>query len=404
MKTLSVKQLLLMLFSMLAVISVHANGESTVVLKDGSMITGYIIVQRPGTDMLVDALSTEIADNGSNVTIKSQKNVRFEQLSREWKRWALLHKALTGNADGRFLRLYTIEADGRTFTDVAKLEGDAKNSKKYIDVTPENVSLKWNNIDEVRKQTSNDKGLDDEIITKGGKKYKGTIVKQSFKGWIDIKDGSLTSRIKSSDIIETRKVGASTSTDIFASAGYTNGLLLKNGQLKEGVIVEQHYGNSSKGQYVSLLLENGKKENVDANEIEEFRTTYPDRKNSYARGRMYVNEFRINQAMTKKEGGKTAYVDKTVYTFPEGIVNTFKTAGTKLNGSWMLVALEMVTLNSGTESEGFTNETRESNAIPPSSTDYSDGVSSISFNYLAPGYYALVNDDNEETYIIKITR
>ena len=65
---------------------------------------------------------------------------------------------------------------------------------------------------------------------------------------------------------------------------------------------------------------------------------------------------------------------------------------------------EMLEMENGTTTQGYTGKSRTENAISPSTRDLSDGVSSISFTYLSPGYYALVNNDSMETYIIKITK
>ena len=153
------------------------------------------------------------------------------------------------------------------------------------------------------------------------------------------------------------------------------------------------------------MLGNGKKEKILSSKIEEYETTYVEKKkNEYDKQKMYVNEFSIKAAKTKTEGDKTFYIDRTVYPFPEGITITFKTLGAKLKANWHLVALDNMTMANGHRTQGFTKDTRHDNAIQPSTSDLIDGVSSISFVYLSPGYYALVNDSNDETYLIKIIK
>lgn len=167
----------------------------------------------------------------------------------------------------------------------------------------------------------------------------------------------------------------------------------------------QHYGAKTDDQYVTLLHEDGSKEKILAADVTEYRTAYTGEDGeTYKPGRVYVNEFAISRARTMTEDGVTAYVDKKVYPFPEGIVTTFKAAGAKFQGSWHLIALDNVELKNGTKSQGYTTKTRKTNCIDPSTTDMSGGISSISFTYLSPGFYALVCDDSPETYVIKITK
>ena len=105
----------------------------------------------------------------------------------------------------------------------------------------------------------------------------------------------------------------------------------------------QHYGTKAKDQYVILSHKDGTKEKLQAANVVEYRTEYANREEQiYQTGRVYVNEFVVARARTRTENGVTAYVDKTVFPFPEGIVTTFKAVGAKFQGAWHLIALEQV--------------------------------------------------------------
>ena len=113
---------------------------------------------------------------------------------------------------------------------------------------------------------------------------------------------------------------------------------------------------------------------------------------------------RINKAAVKTVKGVTCYVEKQIYPFPEGIAITFKSKGASLQGSWNLIALEKVEMQDGAITYGYDNDIRRKNSINPSSTELTEGISSISFAYLSPGFYALVNEDSNASYIIKIVK
>ncbi|WP_407402796.1 hypothetical protein [Sodaliphilus sp.] len=406
MKTL--RTLFYLIASLAVVLTANAEQNTVLKLKDGSTIYGNIIVQRPGVDITIVADSAMFIIEDNQLHSSTSKKVKYENLSRDWKRWSLEKKALMGNANGRFMMTYDIKTKNYTFFNVVKLESPKEGFNKYFSVETSTYKFLWNDLTEIIRSlpTSNDNlYIDDEVTTSKGKTYQGTIVSQIIGKQLSIRTTNGTHIIPLEDVVETRRVSHQGSFKVNEIADYTNTLVLNNDIYKEGIILSQHYGKKSKDKYVTLLLPNGNTEKIQSNNIIEYRTKYNKKKGDiYKVGRVYVNEFLIGKAKTKNEGTKTLFVDKKVFPFPEGIVITFKSQGAKLQNDWYLVALESLSMESGGTTHGYTPEIKDSNSIRPSSTDLVDGVSSISFNYLSPGYYALVTSTGTETYIIKITK
>ena len=404
----TVKRIILLVIAGIVVLSVHAEDKTTIRLSDGSSLIGKIIVQRPGVDITIATESASfVVDDAQMLSIK-QKKVKYENLPREWKRWALTEKALQGDANGRYLILYEIRTKNYLLTDVAKVEHSDAPKISYDNIIPNTYKIKWKDVSVILKETVNIDGkpvVEDEITTNSGKTYQGFIVSQRPGDKIAIKTKKNTIDLKWNEISETRKISSSKSFKVHDIVGYTNTVVLKDGTTKSGVITVQHYGKKEKDQYITLLYANGEKENIQSGKISEYRTDYQnDSKAPYSQDNVYVNEFRIKPAITKLEDGNTYYTDKKVFPFPEGIVITFKSLGAKFQETWNLIALDNMLMTNGSSTQGFSPETRESNSIKPSTTDLSDNVSSISFAYLSPGFYALVNDSSSETYIIKIVK
>lgn len=399
---------LLLVATFAVAFSANAEQKTTLKLKNGSTIYGNIVVQRPGVDITISADSATFFVESNNLLSSSAKKVRYEDLSREWKRWSLEKKALKGNANGRYMMLYDIRTKNYTFSNVVKLGSSPKGTNKYYCEESCTYKILWHDVREIIRTVPSADGanyIDDEVTTSNGKNYQGTIVSQVIGKQLSIKTTNGTKTIPLEDVVETRRVAHQGSFKISEIADYTNTLVLNNETSKEGIILSQHYGKKSKDKYVTLLLQNGNTEKLQSSNIIEYRTNYNhQKKGTYRAGRIYVNEFIIGKAKTKTEGAKLLYVDKKVFPFPEGIVITFKSQGSKLQNDWYLVALETLSMESGGTTQGYTPEIKESNAIRPSSTDLVDGISSISFNYLSPGYYALVTSASPETYIIKITK
>lgn len=403
-KIVSILLFLMILFSL----SANAEQKSTIVLKNGSVLVGNIIVQRPGTDIIVAAIGARLIIEESNIVSKREKKVKYESLPREWKIWALENKALQGNADGRYIVLYDIKTKNDNFTNLAKVEQNEMPKVSYVQVEPQNYKLVWSDVNDIRKivpknQTENT--IEDEVVTSKGKNYVGVIISQQIGKKITIKTSTSTVEVPATDLKETIKLPVPRSTNLYKLADYTNTIVLKDGSTKEGVIKSQHYGKKDNEQYVVLQKENGTSEQILTSKVKEFRTDYRKQNvETYKSGWVYVNEFHIQKAKTRTEGDKVAFIDKKVFTFPEGITTTFKAVGAKFQGAWSLIALENVTLLNGEYTQGYDAEIRKNNVVTPSATDLVGGISSISFDYLSPGFYALINEAETEKYIIKIKK
>ena len=404
----SAKHIILLVIACIVVHSIHAEDKTTIRLSDGSSLIGKIIVQRPGIDITIATESASFVVDDAQMLSKKQKKVKYENLPREWKRWALTEKALQGDANGRYLILYEIRTKNYLLTDVAKVEHSNAPKISYDNIIPNTYKIKWKDVSAILKETVNIDGkpvVEDEITTNSGKTYQGFIVSQTPGDKIAIKTQKNTIVLKWNEISETRKISSSKSFKVYDIVDYTNTVVLKDGTTKSGVITVQHYGKKEKDQYITLLYANGEKENIQSGKISEYRTDYQNDSNApYSQDNVYVNEFRIKPAITKLEDGNTYYTDKKVFPFPEGIVITFKSLGAKFQETWNLIALDNMLMKNGSSTQGFSPKTRESNCIKPSTTDLSDNVSSISFTYLSPGFYALVNESSSETYIIKIVK
>ena len=135
------KKIFLLLLALLFLYSSKAEQKTTVVLKNGSVIAGNIIVQQPGTDLTIAATSARLVIEESNIVSKREKKVKYESLPREWKRWALENKALLGNADGRYIVLYDIKTKNDNFTNLAKVEQYEMPKVSYVQVEPQNYKL-----------------------------------------------------------------------------------------------------------------------------------------------------------------------------------------------------------------------------------------------------------------------
>lgn len=381
---------------------------STVILKNGTKLVGNIIVQRPGDVMMIEVTNATYIIEEAEVVSESAQKIRYENLSVEWKRWAIEKNALHGDADERFLTLYNITTKKNILHNVAKIDRNQTSKIVYLQLGLQTSKVKWADIEEIKKNTMSYHDsvvLNDHVITHSGKTFVGTIVSQKPGIGMTIKTSDSFVNLFATDIAETKKVPSSYEQIIYDKLDYVNSLLLKDGKVNEGIIIVQHYGKNPKEQYVILLQADGTNHRIQISDILEYRTNYKTSLvKTYLQGEVYINEFLMPKAKTKEIGSTIAYVDKTVFAYPEGIVTTCKISGTQQLGTWKLIALEKVTLENSKTTQGYTPVIKKKNLVEPSSIELIDGMTCISYTYLSPGYYSFVNERNMNSYIFKIKK
>ena len=163
------------------------------------------------------------------------------------------------------------------FTNVAKVEQNEMPKISYVQIEPQNYKFVWDELKDIKKilsknQTENT--IEDEVVTRNGKSYVGVIISQQIGKKITIKTSTSTVEVPATDIKETMKLPVPRNTSLYKLADYTNTIVLKDGNTKEGIIKSQHYGKKDKEQYIVLLKGNGASEQILSSKIKEFRTEY----------------------------------------------------------------------------------------------------------------------------------
>ena len=63
------------------IIPAYAQQETTLIMKNGSKITGNIVVQRPGKDITIEATEALLVVSDGEIKSKKDKYVRYEKTS-----------------------------------------------------------------------------------------------------------------------------------------------------------------------------------------------------------------------------------------------------------------------------------------------------------------------------------
>ena len=112
MRQMSCRMMILAVLAVFAVGAAKADESAVVKLKNGSELKGKIVAQQPNKTITVEADEAVFYIDKAKVNTFSVHKVKYEDLSREWKRWALRKKALKGDAYGRYVEFYDIDVKG----------------------------------------------------------------------------------------------------------------------------------------------------------------------------------------------------------------------------------------------------------------------------------------------------
>lgn len=381
--------------------------HSIITLKNGSVIKGDIVVQRVGKDLTIETSNATFEIDPKEIVSKTTRNVKYEDLSRDMKRWVLENRALKGDAYGRYAELEDIKTERNTYSGLISKSQDLNNIITYVQVSPSIFNIKWSDIKKIDKnisKNSRNKTVD-EVITNSNKSYVGSIVSQKMGEDITIETSKGNITIPNNDVMEIRLIKSNGTDNMPDYIDYTNIIVLKDGKEKEGLITAHHYGKKATENYVTLLTKNGETQIILNSDITELRIKYDKRElSSYIPGNVYLNEFKIDKARSERVTYCIVFLEKQVFPFPEGIEISFKSEGDKFLDNWTLISLREMSTSDGKFSWGYDIREKGENTIPYKSQDSVMGIGNITFGYLSPGYYALVNKSDTEAFLFKITK
>ena len=127
-----------------------AQDNLTVVLKDGTELTGFISRQRPGENFTFSTSKAVVLLPNKEVKSIVDNEVKLNALSPEWQKWAEDNDAFDGVGNNRTLLLSDIITNKGAINRVRVLEKGAK--VRYLELSPSTYSLNWDTIEIVRAE------------------------------------------------------------------------------------------------------------------------------------------------------------------------------------------------------------------------------------------------------------
>ncbi|MCM1517044.1 MAG: hypothetical protein NC117_00170 [Pseudoflavonifractor sp.] len=252
-----------------------AQDNLTVVLKDGTELTGYISRQRPGENFTFTTSKATVLLPSKDVKSIIDSDVRISSLSPEWREWADKNDAYDGMGDSRTLTLSDIITTNGSINRVRILEKGAK--VRYLELTPNSYSLPWDTI-EVVKADKRPKlmlsGVNRRYKLASGMEYEGQYVEEVPGQTMSLlRDNGVVEVFNTEDVMKDNRFKINPNQSLLEQSDLIDIVQLKNGGTHRGVIFERNYSDSDEitNDYLLIQLENGSTMSLNLADIVEYR-------------------------------------------------------------------------------------------------------------------------------------
>lgn len=250
---------------------------STLTLYNGSVMRGYIAVQRPGEYIAFKTVEAEVyVENTGGLTVE-ERFVREAALPDGWRKWAAAEGQLQTEDGSEGLRLCTLRGDFGVHRNAMIKERGM--TIKYEQRAEDVYTLVWDGIQKITRDDTDlsSQRLYDQITMDDGNSYTGIVVEQNpgVSTKIKLRNGEVRV-LQQSGIRYSRKIAKSSDIDPWEARPFTNTILLDDGTRHTGVIVCQYVGDDASDSYVELYKQDGTQERINFIDIEEYRTELCD--------------------------------------------------------------------------------------------------------------------------------
>lgn len=261
----------------------YAYPVETVVLQDGSVLEGYMSVQRPGKDIVFVAQKATIYVPSDKVVSIVRHETEVDKLSEQWKEWVKDNPNAVETLQGKkYLTLSDIVLEKTDANkDSVAMEHPRKIGAngtvwnvtprkvrivekgaivKYLDFAPNTYYLSWKDIRSIKRPVRGKtelSGTVDKIELHSDEILSGQIIEQVPGKFIRLlKDDGMVEVISSDKIVTQKKVKLNKTQRLIEQVPYIEILYAKPGKVVRGVLIEQNYGTKQTEGYVLFQQEN----------------------------------------------------------------------------------------------------------------------------------------------------
>ena len=263
-----------------------------IILKDGSVLSGYICRQRQGEDLIFMAERAELYISSEAVYTVENRDVNIDLLSDEWQEWCRKNPYAIKQTDaGRFITLSDITvnrnidtlgmavrlkdsqfapvrrltADDRCLHDVRILERGSR--LKFADMSDGYYSIAQSSLQSIRRMPRKDvdlSGIVDIIETSDGRICEGEITGQiPGKSTQLATDDGVVEIIPNEKIVSQRRRALNPEQPLFEQCRFLEEVTARDGAVYKGLIIEQNYGSAKTAGFIRIQDSNGSVHNIE---------------------------------------------------------------------------------------------------------------------------------------------
>lgn len=259
----SIKIVILSSFSAFMCEAAAQNTEK-VVLKNGSVLEGYLAEQRPGNCFTVHSTEAVVFANEDSLINVNHQVCNISDLSSAWQHW--IERNHVG--DGQTITLSTLEFKNSTISNIFIQERGI--TVKYVDLNERTYVFPWSMLSMTSKKLRDKNqrsGIVDELIMTDGRHFEGQVTDQTpGKGIKIILSNGMVQSFNYSDIAQIISKPYSDKLTLWQQSQLLDEVVLNNGEIVQGLITCRNIGKD-----YSFQLRNGQIRTISAKDVTIFR-------------------------------------------------------------------------------------------------------------------------------------
>lgn len=255
--------------------TVSAQDLLTVVLKNGTELTGFISRQRPGENFSFSTSKAVVLLPNKDVKSIVDNEIKVGSLSQEWKKWAEENDAFEGDGNNRTLLLSDIIYTDGSINRVRVLERGAK--VRYLELSPNTYSLSWDTIEVVKAERRPKlllSGVNRRYKLTSGMEYEGQYIEEVPGETMSLlRDNGVIEVFKTEEVIKDNRLKINPNQTLLEQSDLIDIVQMKNGSNHRGIIFERNYSenNNITNDYLLIQLDNGTTMSINLADIVEYR-------------------------------------------------------------------------------------------------------------------------------------
>lgn len=244
---------------------VSAQTTEKVVLKNGSVLEGYLAEQQPGKNFTVKTTNAVVFASEDSLVDVTQQQVEWSMLSQEWADWAEKNRLADPDKLGEKITLSTLKFKHSAFENVYVQERGI--TIKFVDLNDRTYVYPWDMLGMTSKNLREENqfsGLVDELVLTNGQRYEGQVTDQTPGKGIKIilNDGQVQS-FNYSDIAQILSKPLNPKMTMWQQSQLLDEVVLKGtSETVQGMIVSRNIGKD-----YTFMLRNGQTRVVKATDV-----------------------------------------------------------------------------------------------------------------------------------------